>query len=110
MTNNKDEDGETFSFCQRFGLPALAACTTVFVALGGWGLSIEARLQKALTITDERGPRIDNLEIAVRDLNVLARAPESKPETKVAIDGIIAELRRHDAIINKIEDRINNRK
>lgn len=88
-------------------LRIIAVLVPVILALSGWVVSLEGRLQEVKTKQEERGPRISALEAAVKDLEETVRDPAPKPETKVAVENIISQHRRLEERVDRMEERIN---
>lgn len=88
-------------------LRIIAVLVPVILALGGWVVALETRLQEVTTKQEERGPHISALETAVKDLEETVRDPAPKPETKVAVENIISQHRRLEERVDRMEERIN---
>lgn len=91
-----------------FGPVLITASVAAAIALAGWVISLETRMQRAITIVDERGPRLMNIERNIAELYSMVRDPSSRPETKVAIQSLRNDHSDMHQTIRRLEDRINN--
>lgn len=82
----------------------------VGMAVLGWALTLETRLQSAIARQEERGPRINRIEEELYALRDSAK----DPSTRVRIESVqreLDELRKVDGLsshrLDRIEERLN---
>jgi chaperonin cofactor prefoldin len=84
------------------------ATITATMGLVGWAFTQEGRMQVVATQVADRGPRIEALEREVNTLVKETRDPTSKPETRVALEGLKQEISQMREQMDRVEERINS--
>lgn len=80
----------------------------VALAISGWVLSLESRIQVIDARQQERTGRFDNLEHMLGEMEKQISDPSPKPETKIAIEGLRRDMDNTHEEIVRLNERLNN--
>ncbi len=92
---------------EKLMLAGVTASMAGLIAVAGWVVSLERRVQDNTTQIADRGPRIERLEKDVDALEKDIADPAPKPETRVAMLKLDSDHKQLDARLDRLEERIN---
>ena len=87
---------------------AVFALIPISIAGFGWALSLESRVQVIDTRLQERFTRLDFIDKQLAIMNAEVMDPKPKPETRVQLATIAADVERLKDDISRMNERINN--
>lgn len=87
---------------------AIVAMVPVVIAVAGWSISLENRIQVIDARQSERTSRFDHLEQMLTQVNRAVMDPAPKPETKIAIESLRRDMDNSHEEIVRLNERLNN--
>ena len=109
--DEEEKDAEDALMRRRFDewtFRGVTLIVPIVIALAGWALTLQIRLQEISTKQEERGPRIAAIERDIDVLNTIARDPAPKPETRVELQQMEQSHKRLETRLDRLEERFNN--
>lgn len=103
-----DENGQPYARRRFDGFMLLPIAGSLMIAIGGWGVSVESRINAMSVIQQERAPVIIRHSQEIGELYALARDPEPRPKAKVILDQMMSDHAHHEDRINRLEERLSN--